>query len=114
MLRETMTRRLGLFILFCLITVVAWPLSAQRSDQSYSARDRRIVTGDDDDQPAIDTTIPFNTSGGVVDLSIVSGEITVTGWSRGEARVHVTSDDEDQPVHFEHSADRILLDAGHG
>lgn len=108
-----MTRHLGLFTL-CLISVVASPLAAQRSEESYSARGRHMMmSGDDDDQPAIDTTVPFATSGGVVDLSIVSGEITVTGWSRGEARIHVTSDDEDQPVHFEHTADRILLDAGH-
>lgn len=102
------------FMLCCLITVATLPVAAQRSDESFSARDRHTTFGDDDDQPAIDTTIPFANSGGVVDLSIVSGEITVTGWSRSEARIHVTSDDEEMPVHFEHGPDRILLDARHG
>ncbi len=109
-----MTRRSMTFMLCCLITVTALPVAAQRSDESFSARDRHTTFGDDGDQPAIDTTIPFANSGGVVDLSIVSGEITVTGWSRSEARIHVTSDDEEMPVHFEHGPDRILLDARRG
>jgi DUF4097 and DUF4098 domain-containing protein YvlB len=67
-----------------------------------------------DDEATIDTTIPFATSGGVVDLSIISGQITVTGWNRPEARIHVSSDDENVPVRFEHGPDRILLDARQG
>jgi DUF4097 and DUF4098 domain-containing protein YvlB len=76
------------------------------------AADRRIVDGDGD-AATIDTTISFATAGGVVDLSLISGEITVTAWTRGEARIHVTSDDN-APVHFEHGTDRILLDARRG
>jgi hypothetical protein len=109
-----MTRRSVTLTLFCLITLTALPVGAQRSDESTPGRHRHMVDGDDDDQPAIDTTVPFATSGGVVDLSIISGEITVTGWSRSEARIHVTSDDDEMPVHFEHGPDRILLDARHG
>src|SRR5215472_507462 len=122
MLRDTMIRRSVTLTLFCLMTLAALPLAAQRSDESLSYRHRHMAdhmadhmaAGDDDDQPAIDTTVPFANSGGVVDLSIVSGEITVTGWSRAEARIHVTSDDDETPVHFEHGPDRILLDARRG
>jgi DUF4097 and DUF4098 domain-containing protein YvlB len=66
------------------------------------------VIGPSDEGTTIDTTIPFAATGGVVDLSLVSGEITVTGWSRPEAHVHVSS--EDSPVRFEHGPNRILLD----
>lgn len=61
-----------------------------------------------DDETTIDTTIRFAASGGVVDLTLVSGEITVTGWSRPEVHIHVMS--EDTPVRFEHGPNRILLD----
>jgi DUF4097 and DUF4098 domain-containing protein YvlB len=64
----------------------------------------------DDEGTAIDTTIPFASSGGVADLSLVSGQITVSGWSRSEARIHVRSDG-DVPIRFEHGVNRILLDA---
>jgi DUF4097 and DUF4098 domain-containing protein YvlB len=86
-------------------------LDAQRPAESRQRAE--IRTAESDDDASIDTTIPFATSGGVVDLSIVSGEITVSGWNRGEARIHVTSDN-DVPVHFEHGNDRILLDARRG
>jgi Putative adhesin len=99
--------------LCCLIALAATPLAAQRSADSRATPDRRF-TDRDDDQATIDTTISFASSGGVVDLNIASGEITVTGWNRPEARIHVTSDDDNAPVHFEHGPDRILLDARRG
>lgn len=95
-----------------LLTLVASPLAALQL-QSGQGTTVTIVEGDDDRDYSIDTTIPFATSGGVVDLTLVSGEITVTGWSRAEAHVHVSS--EDSPVRFEYGANRILLDAhAHG
>jgi len=97
--------------LFSLLAFAAPSLAAQRSTESRATSGLQIV--DTDDDATIDTTIPFASSGGVVDLSIISGEITVTGWSRAEARIHVTSDN-DTPVHFEHGTDRILLDARRG
>jgi hypothetical protein len=97
--------------LCCLLALAAPPLAAQRSDESGATT--RQQSRDRDDDTAIDTTIPFAASGGVVDLSIVSGQITVTGWNRPEARVHVTSDDDNVPVRFEHGPDHILLDARH-
>jgi DUF4097 and DUF4098 domain-containing protein YvlB len=76
-----------------------------RQDRDDDGRD----DGDHDGGVSIDTTIAFATTGGVVDLTLISGEITVTAWTRGQARIHVSS--EDIPVRFEHSADHILLDA---
>jgi len=62
----------------------------------------------DNDGETIDTTVAFSGSGGIVDLGIVSGEITVRGWSRNEAKIHATI--EDGRIDFEHSSNRILLD----
>lgn len=62
---------------------------------------------DESDGETIDTTVALSGSG-IVDLGIVSGTITVHGWSRNEAKIHATS--EDGRIDFEHSANRILLD----
>jgi DUF4097 and DUF4098 domain-containing protein YvlB len=62
----------------------------------------------DNDGVTIDTTFAFSGSGGVIDLGIVSGQITVHGWSRNEAKIHATS--EEGRIEFEHSSSRILLD----
>lgn len=67
------------------------------------------IDEDGDDETTIDTTMAFAASGGVVDLGLVSGQITVRGWSRAEARIHASS--EDGGIRFEHSAARILLEA---
>jgi DUF4097 and DUF4098 domain-containing protein YvlB len=57
----------------------------------------------------IDTTVAFATSGGVADLRLVSGEITVVGWDRPEVKIHATS--EDTPIRLEASANRVLLES---
>lgn len=67
---------------------------------------------DDDDEVTIDTTVTFNASGGVVDLGIMTGEITVRGWSRAEARIHAHS--ESGAITFDHTSSHISLDAHHG
>jgi hypothetical protein len=104
------TRHTLPLIVLGLLAATAPVLQAQRhADRDRSERH----SSDEDEGQAIDTTVSFATSGGVVDLSIVSGQITVTGWNRPEARIHVTSDDN-MPVHFEHGQDRILLDARRG
>jgi Putative adhesin len=77
-------------------------------DRGDKDDDADVVGAEDGEGVQIDTTIPFATSGGVVDLTLISGEITVSGWTRGEAHIHVSS--EDVPVRFEHGTDRILLD----
>lgn len=49
------------------------------------------LAAQNDDGMRIDTTLALS-PGGTVDLSLVSGEIHVTSWDRGEVRVHATSD----------------------
>jgi len=46
---------------------------------------------DDDVSSRIDTTVALS-SGGVVELSLISGEIKVTSWNRDQVRIHATSD----------------------
>jgi DUF4097 and DUF4098 domain-containing protein YvlB len=65
----------------------------------------------DDDEVTIDTTLAFNASGGVADLGLITGEITVRGWSRPEARIHAHS--ESGPISFDHTPTRISLDSHH-
>jgi hypothetical protein len=67
-----------------------------------------VTSEDSDDGTTIDTTLAFAATGGVVDLGVVSGEITVRGWARAEARVHATA--ESGPIDFEHGPARISLD----
>ncbi len=57
----------------------------------------------------IDTTVAFAASGGVVDLRLVSGEITVTGWDRPEVKIHAAS--ENMPIRFEAGANRVSLES---
>lgn len=59
---------------------------------------------------SIDTTVAF-ARGGVVDLSLISGEIRVVGWSRGEVRVSARS--ESGRLRFEASPSRVSLDLEH-
>jgi hypothetical protein len=92
------------------VCLAASPAAAQ-SGPREPAYTGHIILGQEQ-STTIDTTIPFAKSGGVVDLSLVSGEIKVTGWPRAEAHIHVSS--EDVPVRFETGADRILLDTYYG
>ena len=86
--------------------------------EAERARDRGDVdvdvdVDDDDRGPrtqgrtAIDTTVAF-TRGGVVDLSLVSGEIKVVGWTRGEVKVSARS--ERSNLRFEATSSRVTLD----
>jgi hypothetical protein len=91
--------------------------AAAEQQDARAERDRHDADHDrdgdaDDSGTTIDTTIAFATTGGVVDLSLVAGQITVSGWTRGEAHIHVSS--EDVPVRFEHGTDHILLDTRTG
>jgi hypothetical protein len=56
----------------------------------------------------IDTLLGFATTGGVVDLGLIAGEITVTGWERPEAKIHAAS--EGPPIQATIGRDRIALD----
>ena len=114
-----------MFALLALVLVAIAPRAQAQHSQQVQAPERGerherrehdvdddVVEPDGDNGVKIDTTIPFATSGGVVDLTLVSGEITVSGWNRGEAHIHVSSDDV--PVRFEHGTDRVLLDTRFG
>jgi len=59
---------------------------------SASAQKHRYVEDDRDAARGVDTTVAFDRRG-VVNVSIPSGEIIVTGWDRDEVRVHAKSDE---------------------
>jgi DUF4097 and DUF4098 domain-containing protein YvlB len=69
-----------------------------------------VVRGGVQGRSVIDTTVAF-TRGGVVDLSLISGEIRVVGWSRSEVKVSARS--EGARLRFEASPSRVALDVEH-
>jgi DUF4097 and DUF4098 domain-containing protein YvlB len=77
-------------------------------EKKYKDDHRDENDEDESNGETIDTTVAFSGSGGIVDLGIISGRITVRGWTRNEAKIHATS--EEGRIDFEHSANRILLD----
>jgi DUF4097 and DUF4098 domain-containing protein YvlB len=71
-------------LLLAAIAVVALPPSTVGAQ---SSRDREREREEPQDvQSRIDTTFTFSRTG-VVDLTQVSGDVVVTGWDRGEARI---------------------------
>ncbi len=91
-----------------IIPWLSWTVVAAAAPRARSPQD----TTTHRESSTIDTTLAFTTSGGVVDLSLTSttplGDISVTGWSRPQVRIHATS--EDAPIRFEASATRVLLE----
>ncbi len=63
---------------------------------------------DQDGVSRIDTTISFSSSG-TIDLSTISGDIVVTGWSRNDARINASS--ERGQLRFNASSSRITIEA---
>ena len=98
--------RPSVFLLGALTLACATVLPAQ----SRRDRDRDRDRDDDDYTSTIDTTVALG-RGAVVDLSLISGEIIVTGWARGEAKVHATS--ERGELELQASSSRLSLDV-HG
>src|SRR5262245_11745070 len=82
--RVGVLRRLAIPI--AVITSVLFPPRGAEAQQ----RRRFSDTGY---ESRIDTTFAFDKSGSV-NVSVVSGEIIVTGWSRGEIRIRAVSDDD--------------------
>jgi len=72
---------------------VAMLLALALPAASASAQKKRHYSEDDrDPSRGIDTTLAFDRRG-VVNVSIPSGEIIVTGWDKDQVRVHATSED---------------------
>jgi DUF4097 and DUF4098 domain-containing protein YvlB len=82
----------------------------ERERERERARERRRAEHDDDSRgeyrSQIDTTFNFSRDG-VVDLSLVSGEIRVTGWSRGEIKVNASS--EHGLLRFDATSSRVAI-----
>jgi DUF4097 and DUF4098 domain-containing protein YvlB len=104
-----------LFYLAFLALVVAMPATAQNPRERERERERREHADrdydeDDDSQEyrtVIDTTVAFNARG-TIDLSLVSGEIRVTGWSQNQVKLHATS--ERGMLQFDYAPSRLSLD----
>jgi DUF4097 and DUF4098 domain-containing protein YvlB len=88
---------------------------AERAQRAAERATERMDRDDDDDddrgggqaRTSIDTTVAL-TKGGVVDLSLISGEIRVVGWSRSEVKVSARS--ESGRLRFDASPSRVSLD----
>jgi DUF4097 and DUF4098 domain-containing protein YvlB len=93
------------FALAAALTVAtALSASAQQKDKDKDRdwdRDR-----DRDYTSAVDTVLPLNRNGSV-DVRLNSGEVTVSGWSRNEVRVHGTS--ERGEIRVEGSASHVEI-----
>ena len=74
-------------LLAAALAVAALPLAAGAQRDRNRTRDRN----DDGDLTKLDTTIAFGVNG-TVDLSQVSGPITVTAWNRKEARINASTE----------------------
>ena len=71
----------GLCAMVLLVALAGRSAEAQRSRRNY----------DRDYRSNVDTTFDFDRRG-VVSLTLASGDIVVTGWSRDQVRVHATSE----------------------
>jgi DUF4097 and DUF4098 domain-containing protein YvlB len=78
---------------------------ARRERERERERDEAVGR---DDETRVDTTVTFDRRG-VVDLSLVAGEIVVSGWDRTEVRVRAHS--EYGILRFEASSMRVGLTA---
>ena len=97
--------RTALLRLVLLVAVTATPLAAQSRARTRD-RDRNRDRDRDDIEARLDTTLAL-ARGGLVDLSLVSGEILVTGAARGDVRIVATS--ERGELELDASASRIVL-----
>ncbi|HJU73311.1 MAG TPA: DUF4097 family beta strand repeat-containing protein [Gemmatimonadaceae bacterium] len=85
---------------------LAEQIARQFEDWDHRQRDDRWQ--DQDFISRIDTTISFSPNG-TIDLSTISGEIIVNGWSRNEARIRAYS--ERGQLRFSASSSRIMIEA---
>jgi DUF4097 and DUF4098 domain-containing protein YvlB len=100
-----------------LALLVAMPAASQSTRERERERERerreredRHRDADEDSQDfrsVIDTTVAF-TARGTIDLSLVSGEIRVSGWSQNQVKLHATS--ERGIIQFDYAPSRLSLD----
>ncbi|HEY7235310.1 MAG TPA: DUF4097 family beta strand repeat-containing protein [Gemmatimonadaceae bacterium] len=83
-------------------TVVLVGLAGRSAEAQRSRRDY-----DRDDRSSVDTTFDFDRRG-VVSLTLGSGDIVVTGWSRDQVRVHATS--ESGGIRLDASSTRVSVE----
>src|SRR5690242_19857422 len=69
------------------LLALAIPVLTASAQKKY-----KYLEDDRDPSRGVDTTVAFDRRG-VVNVSIPSGEIIVSGWDRDEVRVHAKSDD---------------------
>ena len=93
-----MTRRLAVPI--AILTSVLFP------PRGAEAQQRRRF-GDTGYESRVDTTFAFDKNGSL-NVSVMNGDIIVTGWSRGEIRIHAVSDDDN--IRLTGSSSRVTLD----
>ncbi|MGQ0642935.1 MAG: DUF4097 family beta strand repeat-containing protein [Gemmatimonadaceae bacterium] len=79
-----------------------------RKFEDWEDRSHHDHWQDQDGVSRIDTTIAFAPNG-TIDLSTISGDIIVTGWSRNEARIRAYS--ERGRLRFSASSSRIRIEA---
>src|SRR5262245_33248634 len=86
----SMTTKLTRWTTFWMAAIAIAPaaLLAQRDRDRERERDR---DREQEYRTRIDTTFNFSRTG-IIDLSVVSGEIVVSGWSRDEVKVHAYSE----------------------
>lgn len=90
-----------------LVSAMAIAMATLLPARDASGQQRRRF--DDGYAARIDTTFAFDKTGSV-NLTALSGDIVVTGWSRGELRIHAVSEDDN--LRFSGSSSRVTLDVG--
>jgi len=100
-----MTRSTRLqFVTRLTVAALAVAIVVPRDAAAQQTR-RRITNGGYESR--IDTTFAFDKNGSIT-LTQMSGDIIVTGWSRGEVRIRATSDDDN--IRLSGSSTRLSLD----
>ncbi|MDQ6887426.1 MAG: DUF4097 family beta strand repeat-containing protein [Gemmatimonadota bacterium] len=90
-----------------LLMAIPGVLLGQRDRHRDRDRDRERDRDEREGPQKLDTTVAFGRTG-TVDLTLISGDIRVTGWDRGEVQLHATSDGGS--IRFEASPAHVSVD----
>jgi len=93
---------------YLMLTGLAALAAAAAVHPAAAQRDRDRDRSRDDYAFRLDTTVKLDRQG-LVELAITSGDISVTGWERGEVRVRAFS--ERGTIDFDATSSRVALDA---